>query len=140
MWQYALHAGIGLQYEGVHPRDRQIRDLIDELRKRKYNAGRLPDELETARTTGFWPRSLTFRLSKWQNHDGHGEPVARKLGRVVFRDRDEPDNVPRRFLSQRDHPIGDVVRDYQTWADDVIRNWGGAPSTDPRILAALVTL
>ncbi len=138
LYQYMLIGDeIGLGWNQEHFRNETLQDLIDELKHRRYNAGALPGELQRALDDKFFSRRLHYRISKWANYDGQGEHVARALCRAWFRKRNEPDNVPRRFLDQRDRPIGPVAADYRAWADAVIINWGGTPPTDPRIIAAL---
>ncbi|WP_435018565.1 hypothetical protein TA3x_000542 [Tundrisphaera sp. TA3] len=141
MFQHALVAGlVGLSFPTPHKRDRALINLIDELKKRQYKSGTLPDELEDARFNGFVSRDLLVRLSKWCNFDGSGEAVARKISRVWFRESGEVFYPPVRLVEgPRDTPIPDAHLIYREWTERVIVAWGQTPSTDPAIVAALLT-
>ncbi len=128
-----------LQVEGEnimprHPRFDAIKDLIDEFRKKPYNAGTLPGDLYDALVQGFWRKDLVQRLSKWTAYDGPGVALAHQLFLKIFRKGGELHTVPPRMLDQRDRPMppypgstqnGDDV--WKAWAEHVARNWGCPP-------------
>jgi len=160
-WSYGLvGAQIGLQFVGLHPRSQTslptfFKDLcrhtigsmqpqLDVALHHSIHYGSVfgpwPGDIIDAGHMMFLPRSLIIRLSKWTDYAGIGETDARKLTRALFRYRKELDAIPRRFVDQQDQPRGNVAGDFKSWADDVIRAWGGALSNDPRILNALAAL
>ncbi len=161
MWDHAIVGEqIGLQHLGPHPRSNSslpqfftnlcrhdigtMQSQLDVALHFHSHYGSsfapLPNDIVDPSTTIFVPRSLVFRLSKWTDFAGAGETDARKLVRGLFRKGKELGTIPRRFLDQHDHLIGNVLQDYRSWAEAVIGAWGGIPSSDPRIVAALSRL
>jgi hypothetical protein len=151
---------VGLQFIGTHPRaasslpqlladlsthpigtmQAQLNTVLQHPAHCGTTFGPWPGDILDPAQTMFVPRSLVVRLSKWCDYAGTGETAARKFTRALFRFRKELDSIPRRFVDQEDNLRGPVAADFKTWADAVIRAWGGTPSTDPRILAALATI
>jgi hypothetical protein len=157
-WAYALvGAQVGLQHIGPHPRSPsslpqffsnlcshkigKMQSLLDMALHHNVHYGTLfgpwPGDILNPAHTIFLPRTLIFRLSKWTDYAGTGETDARKFTRALFRYRKELGAIPRRFWDQQDQPVGNVLTDFTVWAETVIRGWGGTPSNDPLIIAAL---